>query len=174
MSINPYPIEFCGNCRTGQHTKDLNSASCDQYAPGEQRRCAGWQPGHFIRTERVVYICSPLKGDKIGPLEEIIKKNLRKATAYCRAAVASHAIPICPHLYFSPFLDDRHPSERNLGREMALELLKKCDEVWVFGKPSEGMRAEIELAERLHLPIVTIPQATIEKIEQEDEINGRH
>lgn len=32
-------------------------------------------------------------------------------------------------------------------------LIKKSDELWVFGKKSDGVRAEIELAQKLKLPI---------------------
>lgn len=56
---------------------------------------------------------------------------------------------------------------------MGIELLKKCDEIWVFGEPSEGMRAEIEEAKSLRLPVVTVPQSAINKIlKKENESNG--
>ncbi len=38
--------------------------------------------------------------------------------------------------------------------DMGLELLKLCDEVWVFGdKISEGMKKEIEFAKKLNIEI---------------------
>lgn len=56
---------------------------------------------------------------------------------------------------------------------MGIELLKKCDEIWVFGEPSEGMRAEIEEARSLRLPVVEIPQSAINRIlEKENDNNG--
>jgi hypothetical protein len=35
----------------------------------------------------------------------------------------------------------------------ALVLLGKCDELWVFGKPSEGMSREIAKAKKRGIPI---------------------
>ncbi|MCD8308909.1 MAG: hypothetical protein LUD19_03560 [Clostridia bacterium] len=167
-----YPIEFCGNCGIGQRTKEDSPYYCNYYSEGKECRCTSWTPGHYLHYERIVYICSPLKGDKLVPLREAITRNLKNATAFCNAAIESYAVPICPHLYFSQFLDDLNSSERNLGMEMGVELLKKCDEMWVFGKPSAGMRAEIEIAESLRIPINYIPQKTIDRILKGDEDDG--
>ena len=35
----------------------------------------------------------------------------------------------------------------------AAQVLKLCDEVWVFGDPSPGMKREIEEAKRLNKPV---------------------
>jgi len=48
--------------------------------------------------------------------------------------------------------------------EMGLQILKRCDELWVFGPPTEGMKAEIKLAQALNIPILFIPEETINKI----------
>lgn len=105
---------------------------------------------------RMVYIASAMRGD--------IEGNLKKAAAYCHAAAEAGAVPIAPHLYFSGYLDDRIPEERTAGMEMALHILKRCDELWVFGTPTEGMRREIKLAESRHIPILYIPEETINEI----------
>ena len=84
-----------------------------------------------------VFICSPLKGD--------MENNLKNARKYCRDALASHYLPIAPHVYFTQFLDDTKESEREIGIKCGLELLPMCDEIWVYGTPSEGMKTEIEL-----------------------------
>lgn len=175
MNDRPYPIEFCGNCGVGQRTKEDNPCFCDYWSPGvdTDRRCNSWTPAHFLHYERVVYICSPCRGQKLEPIDETLAENLRKAKAFCAAAIASHAIPICPHYYLCELLDERHPSDRNVGREIGIELLKRCDEIWVFGQPSDGMLAEIEEAKSLRLPIVEIPQSAINRIlEKENENNG--
>ena len=93
-------------------------------------------------SKRLVYICSPCRGD--------YEKNKMETACICRI-VMNHdpdVIPIAPHLYFPQFLDDTDPSERSLGMEAGLELLDMCDELWVYGlkNPSEGMRAEIDYA----------------------------
>lgn len=173
-----YPIEFCGNCGTGQASLYMNPCTCDYYSPGEEKRCNSWKPGHFIQTERVVYICSPCRPRFAGDMgREELQENLRNAEAYCLAAAHSHAIPIAPHLLFTRFLDEMTPSDRNLGREMGMELLKRCDEVWVFGeRVTEGMWDEIAAAKRMGKPIVRVPQDKADEIAAEykkgDQDNG--
>lgn len=71
---------------------------------------------------------------------------------------------LAPHLYFSSYLDDLVPAERTAGMQMGLQILKRCDEIWVFGTPTEGMRGEIKLAKSLKIPIIHIPQHTINQI----------
>lgn len=95
-----------------------------------------------------VYICSPCRGDYIN--------NIANAKKYCREAVMTGVLPIAPHIYFTQFLDDLVPEERETGLAVGLELLKLCDEVWVYGieNPSEGMSAEIRLAEQLGIPVI--------------------
>ena len=98
---------------------------------------------------RLVYICSPLRGE--------IEKNIIKAQEYCRDA-AIHwpdVVPIAPHIYCTQFLDDMIPHERDVGMAMGIALLSKCDELWVYGmeNPSEGMRAEIEYAKAHRIPV---------------------
>lgn len=94
-----------------------------------------------------VFICSPLRGD--------IQGNIEKARGYCREAIDAGHLPIAPHVYFTQFLDDLKPDERTLGLELGRKLLKICDEVWVYGKPSEGMKAEIYLAHEIGIPVAT-------------------
>lgn len=88
---------------------------------------------------KIVYVCSPLKGN--------YEKNTVKANLYCRYAFEKGCIPLAPHVIFPQFLDDRKKTERKQGMDMGLQLLKRCDELWVFGSLiSEGMKAEIEFA----------------------------
>jgi len=96
---------------------------------------------------KLVYICSPCRGD--------YEKNITKAQEYCREAISMGVVPIAPHVYFTQFLNDLYPEERKLGMTAGLELLKLCAEVWVYGmdNPSEGMKAEIELAKELRIPV---------------------
>ena len=94
-----------------------------------------------------VYICSPFRGD--------YDANTKNARFYSRhAALQLGVIPIVPHLLFPQFLDDTVPEERALGLRFGLELLKLCDELWVYGdRISEGMKAEIEFAKELGIPV---------------------
>lgn len=63
-------------------------------------------------------------------------------------------MPFAPHILFTQFLDDGIQEERGLGLKLGLDMLKHCQELWVFGERiSEGMAAEIKLAKRLGVPI---------------------
>ena len=94
----------------------------------------------------IIYVCSPYAGN--------IKANVEAAKRYCRFAITKRCIPIAPHLLYPQVLDDSDPGQRQLGTFMAIALLTKCAELWVFGtKISKGMANEISRAERRRMPI---------------------
>ena len=94
----------------------------------------------------VVYICSPYSGDT--------ERNVENARRYSRFAVDRHYLPITPHIYFTQFMDDNVPEERNTAIFMNWVLMSKCVELWVFGETiSSGMKAEIERAKRKKMKI---------------------
>lgn len=99
--------------------------------------------------KELVYICSPLRGD--------VLENQQRAKEFCRLALRAGCIPIAPHIYFTQFLNDDNPEEREQGIEAGLQLLKLCSEIWVFlppcRKPSQGMEQEIDLAKRSGIKI---------------------
>lgn len=98
------------------------------------------------RKKKIVFICSPFAGD--------IEGNTRRAKRYERFAVIEKAVPIIPHLMYPQFLEENDPEERQLGIDMGLILLGKCQELWVFGsRISSGMSAEITKAKRWNIPI---------------------
>ena len=95
-----------------------------------------------------IYICSPLRGN--------IEDNINKAKEYCKFVVAKmKAMPVCPHIYFTQFLDDNNELEREIGMDFGLRLLSECDRVIVFDNNgiSEGMKKEIELANSINIPV---------------------
>lgn len=150
-------IEYCGNCKVGAETHEFYPGTCPYYKKISGKHCANHVLLPYKPNDgRMVYIASAMRGD--------IEGNLRKAAAYCHAAAEAGAVPIAPHLYFSAYLDDRVPEERAAGMEMGLHILGRCDELWVFGTPTEGMKAEIKLANNLKMPIHYIPEETIKKI----------
>ena len=94
----------------------------------------------------VVYICSPYSGDT--------ERNVENARRYSRFAVDRHYLPITPHIYFTQFMDDNVPEERNTAIFMNWVVMSKCVELWVFGETiSSGMKAEIERAKRKKMKI---------------------
>jgi hypothetical protein len=93
-----------------------------------------------------VYIASPYRGDVV--------RNTENALRYSLFAVKQNRVPICPHIYFTRFLNDDDESERKKGLNLALQMLKRCKEVWVFGDViSEGMQNEIRIAKKRHITV---------------------
>jgi hypothetical protein len=96
--------------------------------------------------KKIVFICSPYKGD--------IPVNTARAKRYGRYAVTKRQVPIIPHLMYPRFLNEDMHEERQLGLDMGLILLSKCQELWVFGsRITKGMELEIEEAKRRNMPI---------------------
>lgn len=94
----------------------------------------------------LTYICSPYSGN--------VRQNQALAREFCAFAIAAGQIPLAPHLFFPQFMDDTDPDERELAMEFNRVLLSKCEAMWVYtGRVSRGMRAEIEWARELELPI---------------------
>lgn len=106
---------------------------------------------------KLVYIASPYAGD--------VQANTEAAKGYCRAALEEGVVPIAPHLLYPQFLEDSDPAERNLGLRAGLELLARCDELWVCGPEiSPGMAREIQFARGLGLPIWQVePAASLQR-----------
>lgn len=97
-----------------------------------------------------IFVCSPLKG--VDTDMNDMYDNIHKAVEYSKYVIDCGHIPITPHLYFTQMLNDDEPAERMLGMELGLELMKMCDELWVFGsRISEGMKREIDEWNRLNV-----------------------
>ena len=94
----------------------------------------------------LVYICSPYAGDT--------ETNVEIARGFCATAVARRVIPLAPHLHYPQFMDDTDPADRELAMFFNRVLLSKCEAVWVYtARVSVGMRAEIEWAHQLEIPV---------------------
>ena len=96
-------------------------------------------------NQPLIFICSPYRGD--------VKTNTQNACRYCRFVLQQNGIPFAPHLLFTQFLNDSIAEERETGIALGLEMLKRCDELWAFGPPTEGMALEIQEAARLGVPV---------------------
>lgn len=95
---------------------------------------------------KFVQICSPYRGD--------VERNTTKAQGYCLFASTQGVMPFAPHLHNTQFLDDEITEQRELGMRFSIGMLSKCDELWAFGsRITEGMSEEIEVAERLSIPV---------------------
>ena len=102
---------------------------------------------------KIIYVCSPLKGD--------IERNRKKAAEYCNTVAAEGHIPFAPHLYFTEFLKDEIPTQREMGMKLGIDFIKRMDphkdELWHFGETiSEGMQAEIKAAKEAGIAVKKI------------------
>lgn len=100
-------------------------------------------------NNKLVYVCSPVRGD--------VEANVAKAKEYCKTVLIMGYIPLAPHVAYSGMLDDEIPEERETALALGLALVRRCDELWIFGDHiSEGMKGEIELAKEIGIPVKTV------------------
>ena len=99
-----------------------------------------------------IYLCSRFAGEPA--------KNVVVAERLCRKLVDAGQAPFAPHLLYPRFLDDRNPSERELGIACGLTFMEVCDEVWVYTADgvSSGMGRELDHALRLGKTLVEIKE----------------
>lgn len=109
---------------------------------------------------KMTYICSPCRGD--------YEKNIIKAQEYCREALLEGLLPIAPHVYFTQFVDDEKPEERDRGLFAGLQLLRHCQLIRVYGcRVSAGMYNEIQLAGVLGIELeVYGPPEFVERVQE--------
>jgi hypothetical protein len=85
-------------------------------------------------------------------------------------------VPLNPFMVFDYFLLDS--VDRDLVREGNNNLVKRCDEIWVFGAVSNGVLAEIQIANEQGKPVRyfaiekphKIVETTKDTVELEDEV----
>ena len=93
-----------------------------------------------------VYIIHPFQGKE---------ENRKKIDQICRAVANMGFLPVSPVHAFG-FLDDNIPEERELALKLCQELVKGCDQAWLFGdwEKSEGCKIELRAAEETGVPVV--------------------
>ena len=112
------------------------------------------------KEKPVVYICSKYSGD--------IETNTKMARQYCRLAVDWGYVPIAPHLLFPQFLDEE--TERGVALSMDLQILERCDELWVCGNAfSEGMALEYMEAGKRNMKTRVITEEVLECLQSAKE-----
>lgn len=110
----------------------------------EERKRKKLESGEYFM--KWIYIASPYRGDT--------DINTMRAKRYARFVARQTAVPICPHIYLTQFLDDAISEEREAGLYLGIQMLKRCSEIWVFGSyVSEGMTREIEVAKKYNIPV---------------------
>lgn len=95
---------------------------------------------------KLIYVASPYAGD--------VERNTAFSKKACRHVMELGHAFFAPHLLYPQLLDDADPQERQVGMNMGLTMLPRCDELWCYGEhTSSGMRMEIEEANRLVIPV---------------------
>ena len=112
--------------------------------------------GKDVMFMKMVYVCSPLRGD--------IERNLRRAVRYCEYAAGCGVIPLAPHVAWNGIFDDTISEKRETALKLGLELLKRCDEIWAMGNEiSKGMQGEIDEAGKLGKPALYVLDETVDQ-----------
>jgi hypothetical protein len=63
----------------------------------------------------------------------------------------SGMVPVSPFMLFDYYL--LHTVPKTVVREAMNNLLARCDEVWVFGRISLGVKVQIGIAKRMNKPV---------------------
>ena len=98
-----------------------------------------------------VYIISRYRAKN----ERRIEFHKEVARYFCRKIIDEGNVPVAPHIYYTQFLDDYYPDDRQIGVELAIQDLRSSDKfllVMIDGVISEGMANELEEVSRLGLP----------------------
>lgn len=104
---------------------------------------------------KIAYIVHPIAGDVHGNIEKILaivkKINLER----------TDVVPFAP--YIADVLtineDDQKQRDRGICNDLAILKSGVVNELWVYGsRISGGMKAEIELAWELNIPIVVMSE----------------
>ena len=100
---------------------------------------------------KLIYMASPYAGD--------IEKNTEFAKRACRHVMNEGHAFFAPHLLYTTILDEHQPEQRQLGLDMGIAMLSRCDELWCYGDHiSLGMHLEIEEAGRLGIPVYRVTE----------------
>ncbi len=78
-------------------------------------------------------------------------KNFHQRMLICKYVFEQGAIPLNPFNVFGYYLYEL--VNRDLVRNGNNNLMKRCDELWVFGEISDGVLAEIQMFRSLNKPI---------------------
>ena len=98
--------------------------------------------------KKLVYICAPFRADTADKVHD----NIAIAKKFARKAYDDGLIPIVPHVC-SPAIFGFHTKDI-LVVEYDLELLKRCDLMWVCGdRISKGMQTEINFCKEKNIKI---------------------
>ena len=109
--------------------------------------------------DNLVFVASPYRADAY----ETMVENQSFAIKFMRNLwERTNEVGFAPHTYFPAFLDEDDEYQRNVGIAVGLEIMKICKRMYVVGPTiSEGMKAEIDVANKLGLEIIYVPNPDV-------------
>ena len=122
------------------------------------------------------HLTQRLKSDKPLVYTAMSKRLFYSRMFVSKYVLEQNAVPLNPFMVFDYFLLDS--VDRDLVRQGNNNLVKRSDEIWVFGSVSNGVLAEIELARKMNKPVKyfqisdkqDITQVNINEVELEEDI----
>ena len=78
-------------------------------------------------------------------------KNFHQRMLICKHAFEQGLVPVNPFNSFGYYLYEL--VDRDIVRNGNNNLMKRCDELWVYGEISDGVLAEIQMFKDLNKPI---------------------
>ena len=99
---------------------------------------------------KTVFIAHQISGD--------VKENIRSALRWARWALKTkNVVPVVPYAYLCQILDDSNEVDRLNGTRCSMEILMRCEEVWICGPIPSGnsdVWKEIQEAQRMNKRII--------------------
>jgi len=95
-------------------------------------------------NKKLIYIAHP-----VSPVEgETYEENLKGATEWLRWAILTKGVyAIAPYIGMCYALDEEDPMHRTMGIDIDLEVIGRCDQLWLCGpRVSSGMAVEASYA----------------------------
>lgn len=93
--------------------------------------------------EEFEHVAKGLQQDKKVVFTAQSCKNFHQRMLICKHAFEQGAVPVNPFNLFGYFLYEL--VDRDLVRSGNNNLLRRCDELWVYGEISDGVLAEIQM-----------------------------
>ena len=98
-----------------------------------------------------------------GNLEE----NMKDALRWARWALKERqVVPVVPYAYLCQILDDSINGERRLGTNCSMDILRRCEELWICGpspSPDSFVWKEVDEAERMNKKVLDLTNLILPK-----------
>ncbi|KKM92267.1 hypothetical protein LCGC14_1220200 [marine sediment metagenome] len=100
---------------------------------------------------QVIYLAHPVGAET----PEGVRENIENAKMWVYWAIINYDVAVVANwIYYCEVLDDHNPEHRAQGMRHGLDVLERCDELWlVGGRVSSGMDKEAKHS-RLHAMVV--------------------